>query len=177
MALWALTDNLAGAPKWLTPTFTFAAGDVDENAETITITGHGIEDLSQVTVTGAGITGVKFVKVVGDVIKVYATLQNATDNGATGLQDLSAAGGTIQVTPADVFFIDSTEAQVTDNREIGFHVPGWYKYSTRTTASGATRHDVELLCAVSVGGSVAGTVGDDGLTGDTAVEDLTVADV
>jgi hypothetical protein len=176
MALWALTDNLAGAPKWLTPTFTFAAGDVDANAETITIAGHGIEDLSQVTVTGAGITGIKFVKVVGDVIKVYDTLQNATANAAGGLEDLSAAGGTIQVTPTDVFFIDATEAQVSDNRDIGFHVPGWYKYTTRTTAGGATRHDVELLCAVSSSNVASGAIGDAGLANDTAVEDQTVAD-
>ena len=172
MALWGLTDALASAPKWLTPTFTFATGDVDATAETITIAGHGIEDLSQVTVTGAGITGIKFVKVVGDVIKVYDTLPNATANGATGLEDLSAAGGTIQVTPDDVYFADSTECQVAANRAKGFHVPGWYRYSTGTRDS-VTRHDVELLCAVSVGGSAVGDTGDTGVDG---TDDSVLAD-
>jgi len=172
MALWGLTDNLAGAPKWLTPTFTFVAGDVDATAETITIAGHGIEDLSQVTVTGAGITGIKFVKVVGDVIKVYATLANATANGATGLQNLSAAGGTIQVTPDDVYFADVDEVQVTANRAKGFHVPGWYRYSTETRDS-VTRHDVELLCAFSADGSAVADTGDAGVD---ATDDGVLAD-
>jgi hypothetical protein len=171
MALWALTDDLAGAPKWLTPTFTFVAGDVDATAETITIAGHGIEDLSQVTVTGAGITGIKFVKVVGDVIKVYATLANATANGATGLQNLSAAGGTIQVTPSDVYFADADEVQVANNITRGFTVPGWYRYSTRTTDDSTARTDIELLCAMSSqvvdAGSDAGVDGTD----DSVLED------
>jgi len=164
MALWGLTDALASAPKWLTPTFTFVAGDVDVDAETITIASHGLEDLSQVTVTGAGITGIKFVKVVGDVIKVYATEANAIANGATGLQDLSAAGGTIQVTPADVYFADVDEVQVTANRAKGFHVPGWYRYSTGTRDS-VTRHDVELLCAFSADGSAVADTDDAGVDG------------
>lgn len=171
MALWGLSDNLAGAPKWLTPSFTFVAGDVDANAETITIAGHGIEDLSQVTVTGAGITGIKFVKVVGDVIKVYATLQNATDNGATGLENLSAAGGTIQVTPSDVYFADATECQVEANRDRGFHVPGWYKYK-QETRGGVVRNDVELLCAMS--SQVVDSANDAGVDGDN--DDSVLAD-
>ena len=192
MALWALTDNLAGAPKWLTPTFTFdAAGVVTAgDDDTIELTDHGINDLDQVTlVNGSGgnlaTAGVYVASVSATgVIKLYTGANlgvartNAINSGDTGRVDLTVqgTGHSLQVTPADVFFIDSTEAQVTDNREIGFHVPGWYRYATRTTSDGATRHDVELLCAVSVGGSAVGDTGDDGVTGDTAVEDATVVD-
>ena len=186
MALWALTDNLAGAPKWLTPSYTFD-GTTDVTAGTtdsITIVNHSIPQGERVTSTnGTGTfvaNGLYFVRVIdNDTVVLYDTKAHADALGATtGKVDLTAAGTghSVQVTPEDVFFIDNTEAQVEGNRDIGFSVPGWYTYSTRTTAGGDTRHDVELLCAVSVDGSVAGTVGDDGLTGATADEDATVAD-
>jgi len=185
MALWALTDNLAGAPKWLTPSYTFD-GTTDVTAGTtdsITIVNHGIPQGERVTSTngtGSYVTdGLYFVRVIdNDTVVLYDTKAHADDLGATtGKEDLTAAGTghSVQVTPEDIFFIDSTEAQVQDNRDIGFNVPGWYRYSTGTRG-GVARHDVELLCAVSTSGSVAGTVGDAGLTGTTAVEDATVAD-
>lgn len=162
MSLWGLTDALVSAPKWLTKTESFLAADVDGTAKTITIANHGLEDLSQVTVTGAT-TGIKFIKVVGDVIKVYATLQNATDNGASGLQSLSEADGTLQITPSDVYFIDSTEATLKANQDKGFDAPGWYQYSTYTDAGSVVRHKAELLCAFGDGNVTdAGDAGVDG---------------
>lgn len=51
MALWGLTDALASAPKWLTPTFTFDAAGVATagDTDTIELANHGIKDLDQVT--------------------------------------------------------------------------------------------------------------------------------
>jgi hypothetical protein len=162
MSLWGLTDALVSAPKWLTKTESFLAADVDGTAKTITIANHGLEDLSQVTVTGAT-TGIKFIKVVGDVIKVYDSLSNATANGAGGLQSLSEADGTIQITPSDVYFIDSTEATLKANQDKGFDAPGWYQYSTYTDAGSVVRHKAELLCAFGDGNATdAGDAGVDG---------------
>lgn len=170
MSLWGLTDNLAGAPKWLTKTESFLTADVDGTAKTITIANHGLEDLSQVTVTGAT-TGIKFIKVVGDVIKVYDSLANATTAGAGGLQSLTEADGTLQITPSDVYFIDSTEATLKANQDKGFDAPGWYQYSTYTDAGSVVRHKAELLCAFGDGNVTdAGDAGVDGDDGDVTFD-------
>lgn len=72
------------------------------------------------------------------------------------------------------FFIDTTEAAVTANRAQGLKTGGWNAYTTYTTNGGTvTRHKVEPLVAMAVS---AGDAGDLGVTGDTAVEDATVAD-
>ena len=188
MALWGLTDALASAPKWLTPTFTFdAAGVVTAgDADTIELANHGIKDLDQVTlVNGSGgnlaTAGIYVASVSANTIKLYgpsnnlATARtNAIASGDTGRVDLTVqgTGHSLQVTPSDVYFADSTECQIAANRARGFHVPGWYRYSTGTRG-GVTRHDVELLCAVSVGGSAVGSTGDTGLDG---ADDTVLAD-
>ena len=71
------------------------------------------------------------------------------------------------------FFIDTTEAAVTANRAQGLKTGGWNAYTSYTDANGATRHRVEPLVAMAVS---AGDAGDLGVTGNTAVEDATVAD-
>jgi len=181
MALWGLTDALASAPKWLTPTFTFdAAGVVTAgDTDTIELASHGIKDLDQVTlVNGSGgnlaTAGIYVASVSGNTIKLYgpsnnlATARtNAIASGDGGRVDLTVqgTGHSLQVTPSDVYFADSTECQIEANRDRGFHVPGWYRYATRTTSDSVTRHDVELLCAVSVGGSAVADTGDTGVDG------------
>ena len=70
-------------------------------------------------------------------------------------------------------FVDLTEAGVASNRAKGLHTPGWNLYNTYTTADGRTRHIAEPLCVMKVS---AGDAGDLGVTGDTADEDLIVAD-
>ena len=79
---------------------------------------------------------------------------NATDNG-------------------NAYFIDTTEAGVTANRAKGLKTGGWNLYTTYTDANGNTRHKAESLVAMAVS---AADAGDDGTTGNTAVEDATVAD-
>lgn len=70
-------------------------------------------------------------------------------------------------------FVDTDEAAVAGNRAKGLKTPGWNLYHTYTTEAGATRHIVEPLVAMKV---TAANAGDDGVTGNTAVEDSIVAD-
>ena len=65
-------------------------------------------------------------------------------------------------------FVDVTEAQVASNRAKGLKTPGWNLYNN---AGG--RHRSECLVAMKV---AAVDAGDDGITGNTAVEDTIVAD-
>ena len=65
-------------------------------------------------------------------------------------------------------FIDVTEAGVAANRAKGLKTPGW---NIHITAGGRTR--TECLVAMKVSASDAG---DDGVTGNTAVEDTIAAD-
>lgn len=73
----------------------------------------------------------------------------------------------------DAYFVDITEAGVADNREIGIKTPGWITYKIYTDANGAVRHKSEVLVAMAVS---AADAGDAGVTGNTAIEDQTVAD-
>jgi len=164
MALWALNDNLAGAPKWLTPKFTFDGTAVTGGV--FTIANHGIANGDQITfANGTGTLGGIAVgtlwnaKVLtANTFELYSNADLAT--GKVTPSDTSGTGHSVQVTPSDVYFADATEVTIAANIARGFSVPGWYKYSTRTTASGTARTDIELLCAMSSqvadGGSDAG---------------------
>lgn len=70
--------------------------------------------------------------------------------------------------------VDDDEAQVTSNRAKGLRTPGWHVVDTYTDSSGNTRNKSE--CLVAMGEVDPAVVGDDGVTGNTAVEDTTVAD-
>ena len=74
----------------------------------------------------------------------------------------------------DVYLVDVDEAQVDSNRDKGIVTPGWNTYTTYVNALGETRHKVENLVAMKV---TALDAGDDGVTGNTAIEDTVVADV
>ena len=71
------------------------------------------------------------------------------------------------------YFIDETEAGVASNKAKGLDTGGWTLYTTYTDGQGATRHKAECLVAMGVS---AVDAGDLGITGDTADEDLVVAD-
>jgi hypothetical protein len=177
MALWGTTDDLAGAPKWLTSVESFVAGNVDvantgDTPNSITIAGHGIANGTKVVLTatpnlGTTTNGVYFAKVVGDVITLHDTFTAPTTFSAA--KDLTAANaGTLQIIPTDVdvafaksaapkanvFFVDEAEAEATGNRNKGLRTPGWYKFETYADASqsNATRYKAELLCAIGENG-------------------------
>ena len=65
-------------------------------------------------------------------------------------------------------FISTEEAGVASNRAKGFKTPGWYVYHTE-----GGRHHAECLVPMKVAQA---TAGDDGVTGNTAVEDTIAAD-
>jgi len=175
MAQWGDTDTLADAPKFETPSISFDATDaavVVLAEDAIVKLDHGFETGDRVTYTAgaAPITGL----VSGTLYFVIRVDQNETAITLTGL-----GGGTdtIQVTPDDVFFIDIDEAAVPANRAKGLNTPGWVKYEEY----GAGRKRVEVLVAMkrTAGAptpTTEGGAGDDGLTGNTAIEDTTVAD-
>lgn len=74
----------------------------------------------------------------------------------------------------ETFFIDTTEAAVEANRDNGLKTGGWNLYATYTTNGGAvTRRRVEPLVAMA---RTAAEAGDLGVSGNTAIEDATVAD-
>jgi hypothetical protein len=71
------------------------------------------------------------------------------------------------------FFVDTTEAGVTSNRAAGIHTPGWNLIFNYTDAQGRTRRRVESLVPMKVSAAAAGDLG---VSGNTTVEDATVAD-
>jgi len=188
MSLWGSTDNLAGAPTWLTGVESFVAGDVTTAANSITIAGHGIENGSKVVLTTTAnaiglASGVYFAKVDGDVITLHDTHTAPETFGAVkGLT--SQAAGTLQIVPtgvdvaiakaaaptANVFFVDAAEAITDANRDKGFKTPGWYKYETYADAQSETRHKAELLCAFG-GHQYDVAVGDTGVDTQSGVDE------
>lgn len=73
----------------------------------------------------------------------------------------------------NVFFVDVTEAGIAANKAKGLGTGGWNLYTTYEAESGETRHKAETLVAMRV---TALAAGDDGATGNTVIEDTTVAD-
>jgi hypothetical protein len=88
----------------------------------------------------------------------------------TWLED--AASNTNKSNDRDnAIFISDEEAAVAANRAKGLTGPGWWLYHT---AGG--RHFAECLVAMKGGTLAIATTGDDGVTGNTADEDLIAAD-
>lgn len=75
----------------------------------------------------------------------------------------------MQVDINNAFFVDTTEAAVTANRAAGIKTPGWILYKEY----GNGRKYVETLVPMKV---TALAAGDLGISGNTAIEDATVAD-
>jgi len=71
------------------------------------------------------------------------------------------------------FLVDVDEAQVDSNRDKGLKTPGWNLYREYTDQNGNTRRIVEPLVVMKVAPEVAGDLG---ITGNTDIEDSTVAD-
>jgi len=94
-------------------------------------------------------------------------LWGKTDEANSAPKYLSSADA------ANAYLVDITEASVTANKAKGLGTGGWNLYTTYTDGTGATRHRAETLVAMAV---TAGDAGDAGVTGNTAIEDATVAD-
>ena len=193
MALWGGLDNLANAPKWLTPSFTFdgtgANKKVLASADTITLENHGIQSGTKVFVTsasndqlGANVSDVNYAQAVdGDTIKLYGTYNGSAFSQLRQLTE-AGTGHTLQVIPTavdageatgtapavSVFFVDAGEAA--NNRDKGMKTPGWYKYVTYTDTNSVVRKKAELLCAFGES-DYSAAVGDTGVTGTAGDED------
>lgn len=97
-----------------------------------------------------------------------------TDTAASAPKFLSTdANATPQTDKDNAYFVDTTEATIESNRDAGLRTPGWNLFTTYTDANGATRRRVESLVPMKV---AAADAGDLGVSGDTAIEDATVAD-
>lgn len=76
----------------------------------------------------------------------------------------------------NAFFVDTTEAGVTgvtSNRAKGLKTPGWNLYFQYVDQNGNTRRKAEPLIVMKVSALDAGDLG---ITGNTSIEDATVAD-
>jgi hypothetical protein len=81
----------------------------------------------------------------------------------------SAADANRNIDVDNAFFVDTTEAAVTSNREKGLKTPGWNLYKEYGTG----RKYVETLVPMKV---TAASAGDLGIAGNTEIEDTTVPD-
>lgn len=94
-------------------------------------------------------------------------LWGKTDDANNAPKYLSSADA------ANAYLVDTTEAAVASNKAKGLGTAGWNLYTTYTDSDGVTRHRAETLVAMAVS---QGDAGDAGVTGNTAIEDATVAD-
>jgi hypothetical protein len=83
------------------------------------------------------------------------------------------ANATPNIDKDNAFFVDLTEAGVAANRAAGLRTPGWNLVQTYTNSASATRRRVEPIAVVR---ATAADAGDLGVSGNTAIEDATVAD-
>lgn len=161
MSQWGKEDTFEAAPKWLTKVVAVDASSntvVDVAANTIKINGHGLDTGAAVVYTAAntaigGLTSTSkyyVVRVDPDTVRLAANTSNAAANTTIDLTTLADVTGDIfRVDPENLFFIDATEAADANNIARGLNSPGWWKYTTYTAASGATRHKAEHLVAIS----------------------------
>jgi len=95
---------------------------------------------------------------------IYLTSNTPRSRGRTASAESPASTNV-----DNAFFVDTTEAAVTSNREKGLKTPGW----NLVQDIGNGRFRVEPLVPMKVSAADAGDVG---ITNDTATEDLTVLD-
>jgi hypothetical protein len=183
MALWGKTDTLASAPKYISPSVSFDAANASiVTANTIVVPGHGLATgqvlLYTINVGGTAIDGLTTateyysIRINQDAISLAANATAAAAGTAVEITDVGAGTHTLKVVPA-VYFVDVTEAGVESNRDAGLKTAGWNTFTTYTAASGETRRKVEPLVAMRV---TAADAGDLGVSGNTDIEDTTVAD-
>ena len=184
MALWGKTDTLASAPKYISPSIAFDASAntvVNLTADTITYPAHVFETGNYVNYANTGgttITGLTggnnyyVIRVDGNTIKLASNASNAVAGTQIDLTVLGVGTHNIKLIPA-AYFVDTTEATIASNRATGLKTAGWNKFTTYTDANSKGRNRVECLIPMKV---TAANAGDAGVTGNTSIEDVTVAD-
>jgi hypothetical protein len=96
-------------------------------------------------------------------------LWGKTDTLASAPKWLNSADPNVSNDLDNAFFVDTTEAGVASNRAKGIKTPGWILYKEY----GNGRRMVETLVPMKVSAAAAGDLG---ITGNTTIEDTTVAD-
>jgi hypothetical protein len=97
-------------------------------------------------------------------------LWGKTDDANSAPKYLSSSeNATPQTSVDNAFFVDTTEAKVASNRAVGIKTPGWILYREYGTG----RKSIETLVPMKVS---AVSAGDLGISGNTEIEDTTVAD-
>lgn len=183
MALWGKTDTLASAPKYISPSVSFDAANASiVTANTVVVPGHGLATGQVLLYTiGESDTVVEgltadteyyTIRITQDAISLAANATAAAAGTAVAITDVGVGTHTLKVVPA-AYFIDVTEAGVESNRDAGLKTAGWNTFTTYTAGSGETRIKVEPLVAMRV---TAADAGDLGVSGNTTIEDATVAD-
>jgi len=184
MSLWGNTDNLAGAPKWLAPTLTIDATSntvVIAASDSIVYADHGLvtgdpvtyssDDANNVIVGLTDSTLYYAIRVDEDTIKLASNTSNAIAGTAVDITDVGLNDAdTLQKTPDNLYFVDTTEVGVAANKAKGFTAPGWWVYETYTDSGSNTRHKAVCVAELSV---AVGTSGDAGVDGS---DDAVVAD-
>ena len=77
------------------------------------------------------------------------SLYGRTDSNANKTQAGLARGNGSGSVSETIVFIDAAEAELNENKTRGLCSPGWWAYSTYTTANGDTRHKAEQLAFIS----------------------------
>jgi hypothetical protein len=98
------------------------------------------------------------------------TNQNKAKN-AVGIKASATVGGGPNSVTKTFVYVDDTEAALHENKTRGIDGPGWWAYSTYTTASGATKHRAEKLVCFSGGETNA----NESLSDDTVAADVASA--
>ena len=94
--------------------------------------------------------------------------QNKAKN-AVGIKASGTIGGGPNSVTKTFVYVDDTEAALHENKVRGIDGPGWWAYSTYTTAAGATKHRAEKLVCFSGGESNANeSLSDDTIAADVA---------
>jgi hypothetical protein len=101
------------------------------------------------------------------------SLWGKTDSLASAPKWLNANDSNKSNDLDNAFFVDLTEAGVASNKAKGLGTPGWNLYHTYVDGTGNTRHKAEPLIVMKV---TAVAAGDLGISGNTTIEDTTVAD-
>ena len=94
--------------------------------------------------------------------------QNKAKN-AVGIKASATVGGGPNSVTKTFVYVDDTEAALHENKTRGIDGPGWWAYSTYTTANGATKHRAEKLVCFSGGETNANeSLADDTVAADVA---------
>ena len=166
MALWGNTDTFADVPKYLQPTVTFDGTTAVAVDGTFTVVDHPFEDGDEVKYTSsAAASGLVSGTDYFVVNRTATTFQLAATSGGVAIATATVNGAADdslqQVAEPPAYFIDTEEAGVSTNKDVGLKTSGWNTLRTWTTNGGAvTRYAAEPIVAMGTPVNVSGDAED-----------------